>query len=323
MRVIDRDFVREHLTYPDAIRLVREGMMTLSRGETLQPLRSIIRMAAGRMFGVMPGAMGDASDFGAKLVSVFPGNAASGRQSHQGGLLMFDPQTGEPSALIHAGEVTAIRTAAASAAATDSLARPDASRLAVIGYGEQAAAHIRAIAHVRTLNTILVAGRTFARAEHFAQALAAETGLSIEAEADIRTAVEQADIVCTVTSASDPLVFGDWLAPGTHVNIVGSSYAGPAEVDNTLVARSRFIADHREGVLEQGAEFLNARSAGLVDDGHIAGEIGDVYLGRLAGRPDPDCITAYKSLGHVVQDLVCGRFLDDRARALGVPALPF
>ena len=119
MRVLGRDFVREHLTYPAAIALVREGMIALSRQDSIQPLRSILRMAAGRMFGVMPGALGDDSDFGAKLVSVFPGNAAKGLQSHQGGILMFNPETGEPTALVHAGEVTSIRTGAASAAATN------------------------------------------------------------------------------------------------------------------------------------------------------------------------------------------------------------
>jgi ornithine cyclodeaminase len=323
MRVLGRDFVREHLTYPAAIGLVREGMIALSRQDTIQPLRSILHMAAGRMFGVMPGALGEDSDFGAKLVSVFPGNTEKGLQSHQGGILMFDPESGMPTALVHAGEVTAIRTAAASAAATDVLARADASRLAIIGYGEQAASHIRAMAHIRPLSTVTIAGRSAARAEAFAAAMAGETGLDIHAAADIRTAVENADIVCTVTAAREPLVKGDWLAPGSHINIVGSSYAGPAEVDNTLVAKTRFIADHRAGVIEQGAEFINAKAAGLVDDSHIAGEIGEVYLSRVEGRPDPDCITAYKSLGHIVQDLACGRFLEERARAAGVPALDF
>ena len=105
MRVLGRDFVREHLTYPAAIALVREGMIALSRQDSIQPLRSILRMAAGRMFGVMPGALGDDSDFGAKLVSVFPGNAAKGLQSHQGGILMFDPESGMPTALVHAGTI--------------------------------------------------------------------------------------------------------------------------------------------------------------------------------------------------------------------------
>ena len=116
-------------------------------------------------------------------------------------------------------------------------------------------------------------------------------------------AVAQADIICTVTSATEPILKGAWVRPGTHLNLVGSSYAGPTEVDNDLVARSRFIADSREGILRQGAEFLRAKEAGLVDDDHIVAEIGQVLAGGIEGRRSPDEITVYKSIGHVVQDL--------------------
>ncbi|WP_439635331.1 ornithine cyclodeaminase family protein [Oceanicaulis sp.] len=323
MRVIGQDFVRTHLSYEEAIHLMREGMIALSSGQSIQPLRSILRMADSRMFGVMPGALNGSGAFGAKLVSVFPGNADKGRQSHQGGILMFDPDTGEPTALVHAGEVTSIRTGAASAAATNAMARHDAERLTVVGYGEQAASHILAISKVRDLKEIRVTGRSMEKAERFARDISAYSGLDIQACEDIRSAVERADIIATVTASPTPLVKGEWLSPGAHINIVGSSYAGPAEVDDDLVARSYFIADHREGVLAQGAEFLNAKAAGRVDDSHVAGEIGDVYLGRLSGRPESDTITAYKSLGHIVQDLVCGRFLEQQAQKLGLPAHPF
>jgi ornithine cyclodeaminase len=119
----------------------------------------------------------------------------------------------------------------------------------------------------------------------------------------VQEAVAEADIICTVTAAAEPILKGEWVRPGTHLNLVGSGYAGPAEVDNELVVRSRFIADSREGVLEQGAEFLRAKAAGLVDDEHIVAEIGQVLAGEIAGRRSEDEITVYKSLGHVVQDL--------------------
>ncbi len=323
MRVIGQDFVREHLTYEETIALMHEGMTALSRGQSIQPLRSILRMADSRMFGVMPGALGASDAFGAKLVSVFPGNADKGRQSHQGGILMFNPDTGEPTALVHAGEVTSIRTGAASAAATNAMARHDAERLTVVGYGEQAASHILAIAKVRALKQVIITGRNKAKAEALADTLRGLTGLAITASDDIRASVEQADIICTVTASSTPVVKGAWIAPGAHINIVGSSYAGPVEVDDDLVAQSYFIADHREGVLAQGAEFLNAKASGRIDETHVVGEIGQVYDGQLCGRPDSDTITAYKSLGHIVQDLVCGRYLEMKAQQLGVPAQPF
>ena len=124
-----------------------------------------------------------------------------------------------------------------------------------------------------------------------------------------QAAVAQADIVCTVTGAAEPILEGRWLAAGTHVNVVGSGVAGPAEVDSDLVVRSRFIADSREGVLAQGAEFLRAKAAGLVDDTHVVGEIGQVLDGALQGRQSKDQITVYKSLGHIVQDLAAAQAL--------------
>lgn len=303
MRVIDRPEVAERLTYEVCIPIVREAMIAFSKGVTRQHLRSIIPLANGRAFGIMPGAMGEEAPFGAKLISVYPENFAKGRQSHQGLVILFEPTTGEPVCVVHAGEITAIRTAAASAVATDALARRDAHRLAILGYGEQAATHARAIARVREIGAIGVWGRSPERAEAFAARMSAELGLPIRAFADAEPLVREADIVCTVTAAREPVLKGAWVQPGTHLNLVGSSVAGPVEVDNDLVARSRFVADSREGVLRQGAEFLKAKEAGLIGDDHIVAEIGQVLAGDVAGRRSETEITVYKSLGHVVQDL--------------------
>ncbi|MET3525236.1 ornithine cyclodeaminase family protein [Phenylobacterium koreense] len=303
MRVIDREEVARRLTYELCIPIVREAMIAFSTGETRQLLRSIIPLADGRMFGLMPGALGEHAPFGAKVISVFPENFAKGRQSHQGLVVLFEPENGAPVCVVHAGEVTAIRTAAASAVATDALARPDARRLALLGYGEQAATHARAISKVRPLEAITVWGRSAERAQAFAAAMSAELGVPVTAAPDAKAAVAEADIVCTVSAAKEPILYGAWLKPGTHVNVVGSSYAGPVEVDNDLVAGSRFIADSREGVLAQGAEFLAAKAAGLIDDAHVVAEIGQVLAGQVEGRQSAAQITVYKSLGHVVQDL--------------------
>jgi len=121
--------------------------------------------------------------------------------------------------------------------------------------------------------------------------------------ATVKEAAANSDMICTVTASSNPILLGAWVQPGTHLNLVGSGFAGPTEVDNELVSRSRFIADSREGILLQGAEFLHARAAGLITDDHIAGEIGQVLAGEIEGRRSADEITVYKSIGHVVQDL--------------------
>jgi ornithine cyclodeaminase/alanine dehydrogenase-like protein (mu-crystallin family) len=247
--------------------------------------------------------MGAHAVFGAKLISVFQQNFAKGIQSHQGLVIVFDPETGAPVCTVHAGELTAIRTAAASAVATDALARQDSRHLALLGYGEQASTHARAISKVRNLESITVWGRSLDRARDFAQRTQEELAISVNPVTTAKEAVANADIVCTLTAASEPILRGAWLHPGTHVNLVGSSYAVPVEVDNDLVVRSRFIADSRESVLAQGAEFLRAKSSGLVSDDHIVAEIGQVLSGEIPGRRTPEEITVYKSLGHIVQDL--------------------
>jgi ornithine cyclodeaminase/alanine dehydrogenase-like protein (mu-crystallin family) len=309
VRVIDREEVTARLTYEVCMPLVRQAMIALSRGETRQLLRQIIQLGGGRMFGTMPGALGERAMFGCKLISVFPENFAKGVQSHQGVVVLFDGESGAPVCIVHAGEVTAIRTAAASAVATDALARPDATRLAILGYGEQALTHARAMSKVRPLTDITIWGRTFDKARTFADDLAEELDLPVAAFQDVRDTVAEADIICTVSSAMEPILKGAWVKPGTHLNLVGSSFAGPTEVDHDLVVRSRFIADYREGVLAQGAEFLKAKEAGLIGDDHVVGEIGQVLDGVLPGRQFPDQITVYKSLGHVVQDLAAAQAL--------------
>ena len=309
MRFIDADAVRARLTYARAIPLMRAAMSAFSAGETRQLLRAIIPLADGRAFGVMPGAMGERAAFGAKLVSVFPENFADGRSSHQGVVVLFDGEDGAPVCVVDAAAITEIRTAAASAAATDALARVDARRLALLGYGEQARSHARAIAHVRPLEAISVWGRSPKRARAYADRMSAELGLPVEPRGSVAEAVRDADIVCTLTAAREPILHGRDTPEGAHVNVVGSSYAGPAEIDVDLVARARFVADSREGVLAQGAEFLRAKAAGRVDDTHVVAEIGEVFLGRAPGRASPEQVTIYKSLGHVVQDLAAASAL--------------
>ena len=303
MRFIAQDEIRRRLSYERCIPVVREAMIAFSKGQTKQLLRSILPLSEGRLFGVMPGALGAHAPFGAKVLSVFHDNAEKGKQSHQGLVLLFEPEDGEPVCILHAGEITAIRTAAASAVATDALARADARRLTILGAGEQALTHARAMMKVRKLETIVIWGRSAERARTLAALLGEELSADIVVAPSARVAAVDADIICTVTSSDEPILTGEWLRPGVHINIVGSSRAGPVEVDNDLVARSRFFVDSREGVLAQGAEFLNAKKAGLIGDDHIIGEIGEVLAGKIEGRRSADEITAYKSLGHIAQDL--------------------
>jgi ornithine cyclodeaminase len=277
-----------------------------------QPLRSIFEIAPAKLFGVMPGTLAAPQGFGAKVLSVFVDPEQPGRAAHRGIVVLFDRDSGQVSCLADAGEITEIRTAAASAVATEALARPDARTLAIFGCGAQAASHLRALARVRRFERVRVWGRSVERARRFAERMGREFEMTIEAVADGREAAA-ADVICTVTASRTPVLLGDWVRPGTHVNVVGSSHAGPVEIDHALVLAARFIVDSRRSALAAAAEFLLAKEAGLIDDGHIAAEIGEVLLGRIPGRRSPEEITVYKSLGHIVQDLAAVSYLHTRA----------
>jgi ornithine cyclodeaminase/alanine dehydrogenase-like protein (mu-crystallin family) len=308
LRFVSAEEVARLLPYEECIPLMREAMIALSSGQTRQTLRQIIDLPGGRAFGVMPGARLDSGAFGAKLVSVYPDNLEKGGRSHQGVVALFNGDTGAPKLILDAGEITAIRTAAASAAATDALARPESSKLAIIGYGEQAWCHVEAVRRVRPIRQVRIWGRSIERARDFATKVRS-LGLEADASPQVADAVEAADIICTVSAAAEPILFSRWVADGTHINAVGSSRAGPAEIAGDLVARARFFADHREGVLAQGAEFIRAKEAGLIGEDHLLGEIGEVFIGSLEGRRTKEEVTLYKSLGSVVQDLAAAEHI--------------
>ena len=304
--------VRALLDYEGCISAVRDAMAEFTADGKPQPLRSIFEIAPAKAFGLMPGTLAAPRGFGAKVLSVFADPARPGRSAHRGVVVLLDRESGQLACIADAGEVTEIRTAAASAVATDALARRDARTLAIFGCGAQAASHIRALVRVRKLEGILVWGRSMERAAAFAGQMEREVGVTVSAVADGREAAA-ADIICTVTGSRTPVLLGEWVRPGTHVNAVGSSHPGPVEIDHALVKMSRYIADSRRSALAAAAEFLLAKEAGLIDDSHIVAELGEVLLGRVAGRRSAQEVTLYKSLGHIVQDLAAVSYVHARA----------
>lgn len=305
-RFIGREEIRQVLTFEACTSLMREAMIAVSSGGINQPPRQILPLTSGRgAFGIMPGVIAD-DRFGAKLISAFSHPQGSSLPAHQGLVVLFDPETGSPVCILDAGEITRIRTAAASALATETLARSDAGDLLVLGTGEQAEAHIRAIVALRSLRRIVVWGRNADHARHLAETLGEEDGLAVEVADDLAFAAAAADIICTTTGSAEPILAGAWLTDGAHVNIVGSSRLGPTEVDDDLVVRARYFADSRANVLAQGTELRRAVESGRIDDSHIAGEIGEVLAGKVEGRRSASEVTAYKSLGCVAQDLWAG-----------------
>ncbi len=306
LAIFDSAAVRAGLSYPDCIRVVRDAMEALSAGTTRQLLRTMLSLGPGRTFAQMPGALGDQDMFGTKTISVFADPQAPGKRRHRGLVVLFEPTEGRPVAIADAEEITHIRTAAATAVATDALARADAATLLIVGTGGQAHTHLHALPLVRRFERVLIRGRSPDKADAL---IAAFPHLPCERADDLEAATRTADVICTLTAATEPVIRGDWVQPGTHVNLVGSSGPGPVEVDSALVVKSRYIADSTASARDAAAEFLVARDAGLVTDDHIVAEIGEVLLSRVPGRTGADDITLYKSLGHAVQDLAAAAHL--------------
>ena len=318
IRILRGEDVKALLTMEACIDLMQTTMIAVSEGRARLPLRSLLQVSNGGLMGNMPGYLAEPECFGVKLVSLFPNNVAAGFSSHLGLVLLFEPEHGRPVALLDAAEITAIRTAAVSGLATRLLARQDAGDLAILGAGEQARSHLEAMLAVRPIRRVRVWSRTPENAEAFAAAESARHHLAIEVLADPRDAVSGADIICTVSKAREPILLGDWIAPGAHLNVVGSSIAQAAEIDTDTVVKSRFFVDYRDSTINEAGEYLRALKAGAITADHILGEIGEVANGTKIGRRDPGDITLYKSLGVAAEDLASAHYILEQARAKGV-----
>ncbi len=306
--------VRRALPMGDCIEAVDRAMRALSGGGADVPLRTIMLLPGGRnFFGAMPGYLSDPPSLGAKILTVYPDNTLHGMPSHVGLVLLFDTQNGIPLAVMDAAEITAIRTAAASAVATRALARTDASKLTILGTGEQAVTHLESISTVRTLRGVRIWGRSYDKALKFAQQQGSRLSLPVEAIRSAEEAVRGADIICTVTASHEPVLNGSWLARGAHVNLVGASRNTSREADDDVVTASRYFVDSRTSARAEAGELKHAMDAGLVGEGHIRGEIGEVLSGKVVGRTSASDITVYKSLGVAVQDLAAAHVVYERA----------
>ena len=310
--------VRELLPMDSCVALMRDALTALSRGDAVLPLRSKVSLPdQSGLLGLMPGYLGDPQSFGLKVVAVMPGNHGTPYDSHQGVVMLFGVKHGEPLAVMDASSITAIRTAAASAAATDVLARPDAGDLALIGSGAEGRTHLAAMKAVRRLRRVRVWSRTRANAERFAREEGTVAGVPIEVAETAEAAVKGADLICTTTSSKEPVLEGKWLASGAHVNAVGSCFPTARELDTNAVRRARLYTDCRESCLKEAGDFIIPRNEGSIDDGHLIGEVGEVFLGRIPGRRSQDDITLYESLGVAVEDLAAAHAIHRRARESG------
>jgi len=315
-----RDIV-ELLTMDDCIDVMAHALAGLARGDSLVPLRTMMRLPNQRdIFALMPayvGAQGhDPWDpaIGAKIISVFPGNHGTALDSHQGAVLLFNASNGSLDAVLDATAITSIRTAAVSALATKLLARDDADDLAIIGSGVQARMHLEAIPLIRKIERV----RIWSRNKDNARALRDRFSPSADVMDTAEDAVRGASIVCVATSSAEPVVRGDWIAPGAHVNVVGSATPRAREVDTALVKRSRLFVDSRVSALNEAGDVLIPIQEGEITADHIEGEIGEMIAGPRAVHRKPSDITLFKSLGLAVEDIAAARFVFERAEERGV-----
>jgi ornithine cyclodeaminase len=288
--IVNHQEVGQWLPMGECMDVMAETLKMLSRGNAVNPLRHAMWLPdKSGVIGMMPAYLGDTEVMGLKAISVFPGNHTTDYDSHQGTVML--------------------RTAAVSGAATRLLARKDAADLAILGSGVQAKTHLEAMQVARNISGVRVWSQHFDHAQKFAdQALAAHS-LPISAVETVEEAVRGADIICTATSATEPVLQGDWISPGTHINAVGSSVAFTRELDTAAVVKSKLFVDRRESTLNEAGDFLFPKKEGAIDDGHIRGEIGDILLDRIGGRESSAEITLFKSLGLAVEDVAAAHYI--------------
>lgn len=298
--------------------LVQEALVRLSAGQARNPLRRGLVLEDGRVLGSMPGWLPQPEALGAKLVCVVPANHGGQWDAHQGVVVLFDPSTGVPRAILCASEVTALRTAAASGVATRALAREEAGDLALLGSGIEARAHLAAMKAARPLWRVRVFSPDREHREAFARRESERHGLAVEAVASPREAVRGADLVCTVTSAREPVLRGDWISPGAHLNAVGACRPAARELDGEAVRRARTFTDSAESARAEAGDLLAAEREGAIAAGHDVTELGAVLAGRAPGRRDESEITLFESLGVAVEDVIVAHDVWQRAREEGL-----
>jgi ornithine cyclodeaminase/alanine dehydrogenase-like protein (mu-crystallin family) len=281
---LDENQVRQHLQMSDLIPAMEKALIAFSTGKVTQPVRSIIKVdPPGGFFGMMPAL---AEGLGIKIVTFYPPNAERGLPTHMATIFLVDPETGAPLAIMDGRLITEMRTAAVSAAATKHLAPPDARVLAILGSGVQAHSHVEALSLVRRFEEIRVWSRTQAHAEQFAKQV---SGKAMSAEA----AVRGADVIVTVTSSTIPVLKGEWLKPGSHVDAVGACRPDWRELDDEAMCNVVFVDTRAAAVQESGDVILSGAK--------IYAELGEMFAGKVSPRRDET--TIFKSLGMAVEDI--------------------
>jgi alanine dehydrogenase len=321
-RFLNEDEVRQVLPsseFPALVDLMEQALAGFSDGRATQPVRTALPVGPpGQYLGLMPALLPGNEALGAKLVSVVPSNAARGLSSHIGIVVLFDPETGALRAVMDARYITEVRTAAVSAVSLRHMARRSASRLGIIGAGVQARSHLELFAATRRLTTVRVWSPDAAEVARFADDLSRHLHIEVRASSSAADAVAAADLVVLATASDRPVVQDEWIANGAHVVSVGACRPHQREMDPHLVARGRLVVDSRAAALVESGDVVMGIAEGHFGAGHIAGELGHVVTGSVAGRTGESEVTIFKSLGLAVEDVAAGALAAWRAEAAGL-----
>jgi ornithine cyclodeaminase/alanine dehydrogenase-like protein (mu-crystallin family) len=314
--ILNHAEVERLLPMTECVPLMAEALGSLARGRMTQPLRMVISPPAAKgLLGLMPAhRAGEPAAYGVKVICVFPDNPARGLDAHQGSVLLMSGETGELLAVMNASAITAIRTAAVSAVATDVLALPDAGDLALLGAGVQAHTHLEAMACVRPIKRARVASRRYENAERFVEAVRPRYAFPIEPMESAEAAVRGADLIVAATSSREPVIKREWITAGAHLNVVGASLPAAREVDSATMAAASLFVDRRESTLNESGDYLLALREGAIKSDHIRAELGEVLLATHPGRRSAEEITLFKSLGLAIEDLASAEHLYRKAR---------
>lgn len=289
---------------------MEEAFTSLADGRALQPLRSLMWLPDKTgLLGMMPAYAADNKMMGIKLISVFPGNRKFGYSSHQGAILLFESIHGQLLAIVDADEITAIRTAAVSGLATKLLARHTSSALAILGSGTQALQHIGAMLCVRKINSIKIWSRDPINATKLAKQITIKHNVTALAVKEVKDAIVNADIICTTTASPTPVVLGEWIKKGTHINAVGSSTPATRELDTAAIVNSKLYTDKYESIYNESGDFIIPKKEGAISDDHVKGELGEVLMKIKKGRESDDEITVFKSLGLAIEDIYAANYV--------------
>lgn len=309
MRIINHAQVEQALDMQHCIGLMKEALTALANGDAKQIVRPVLPLYENNVLGMMPAYLASRKIAGVKILAVFPENYQKGIPSHQGQMLVFETETGSIKALVDAESLTGIRTAAASAAVTEALARPDASRLAILGAGLQGRRHLEAIRLVRKLREVTVWDIRPEAAARYAEEMSRRTGLPVRVCTSAGEATNDADIVCTLTPSREPILSAADVKPGTHINAVGACTPDARELASDLMAAGRLFVDWKPATLVEAGDYLLAVQDGSITEEHILGEVGQVLSGTLPGRVSDNDITIFEALGQAVEDLIVADFV--------------